>query len=39
MLTGSFASAYHGAPRATQDINLVVAPTAEQLRVLIHALQ
>lgn len=31
MLTGSFASAYHGVPRATQDIDLVVAPSAEQL--------
>ena len=26
MLTGSFASSYHGAPRATQDIDLVTAP-------------
>jgi len=38
MLTGSFASSYHGAPRATQDIDLVVAPTAEQLRALIRSL-
>lgn len=38
MLTGSFASAYHGAPRATQDIDLVIAPTAPQLHVLLNAL-
>jgi hypothetical protein len=35
MLTGSFASSYHGLPRATQDIDLVIAPTREQLRQLI----
>jgi hypothetical protein len=38
MLTGSFASAYHGRPRATQDIDLVIAPTAEQLRTLLRGL-
>lgn len=38
MLTGAFASAYHGAPRATQDIDLVVAPTADQLRALVGLL-
>ena len=38
MLTGSFASAFHGTPRATQDIDLVIAPTADQLRALIRAL-
>jgi hypothetical protein len=31
MLTGSFASSYHGAPRATQDIDLVIAPERTQL--------
>jgi hypothetical protein len=25
MLTGSFASSYHGMPRATQDVDIVVA--------------
>jgi len=35
MLTGSFASSYHGLPRATQDIDFVIAPTREQLRELI----
>jgi hypothetical protein len=38
MLTGSFAGAYHGVPRATQDIDLVVDPTSEQLSLLIRAL-
>jgi hypothetical protein len=38
MLTGSFASAYHGRPRATQDIDLVIAPTPEQLRQLVGRL-
>lgn len=32
MLTGSFASSYHGVPRATQDIDFVISPTADQLR-------
>jgi hypothetical protein len=35
MLTGSFASAYHGVPRATQDIDLVIAPSRNQLRALV----
>jgi hypothetical protein len=38
MFTGSFASSYHGAPRATQDIDVVIAPTAEQLAFLEHVL-
>jgi hypothetical protein len=38
MLTGSFASSYHGIPRATQDIDLVIAPTASQLRHLVRLL-
>lgn len=38
MLTGSFASAYHGSPRATQDIDLVIAPTLDQLRALVSSL-
>ncbi len=38
MLTGSFASAYHGVPRATQDIDLVIAPTASQLQHLVSLL-
>ena len=38
MLTGSFASAYHGRPRATQDIDIVIAPSPAQIRSLIAAL-
>lgn len=38
MLTGSFASAYHGAPRATQDIDLVIAATGPQVRQLVRLL-
>ncbi len=38
MLTGSFASSYHGVPRATQDIDLVVAPTESQVRRLVRLL-
>lgn len=36
MLTGSFASAYHGRPRATQDIDFVIAPTPDQIRPLVR---
>ncbi len=38
MLTGSFASSFHGTPRATQDVDLVIAPTARQLRHLVRLL-
>jgi hypothetical protein len=38
MLAGSFASAYYGAPRATQDIDLVIAATADQLRTFVQLL-
>jgi hypothetical protein len=31
MLTGSFASGYHGAPRASQDIDIVIAPSPRSL--------
>ena len=34
MLTGSFASSYHGEPRATQDIDLIVSVTVQQVREL-----
>ena len=30
-MTGSFASAHHGAPRSTLDLDLVIAPQPEQL--------
>lgn len=38
MLTGSFASSYHGTPRATQDIDFVVAADSDQLRTLVNLL-
>ena len=38
MLTGSFASAYHGSPRSTQDIDLVIAATPAQLRAFVGGL-
>ena len=36
MMTGSFVSAIHGIPRATQDIDVVIAPTPQQLSALLH---
>ena len=38
MLTGSLAAAYHGAGRATLDIDMVIDPTATQLRALLGSL-
>ena len=38
MLTGSLASAYYGAGRATMDIDLVIDATDSQLRALIESL-
>lgn len=38
MLTGSLAAAYHGAGRATMDIDVVIDPTASQLRALVDSL-
>lgn len=38
MLTGSLAAAYHGAARATMDVDLVIDPSEEQLRVLVGGL-
>ena len=38
MLTGSFASAYHGTPRSTQDIDIVIAANPEQLRRFVESL-
>lgn len=35
MVTGSFASSAHGNVRGTRDIDIVIAPTAEQLRVFV----
>jgi hypothetical protein len=38
MLSGSFASAYYGAPRSTQDIDLVIEANPAQLRTFIQSL-
>src|ERR1700693_1403167 len=38
MLSGSFASAYYGAPRSTQDIDLVIVATPAQLRAFVEGL-
>ena len=38
MVTGSYASSAHGVPRATNDIDIVIAPTREQLHALIREL-
>ena len=35
MITGSFASSAHGVVRGTQDIDVIIAPTAEQLQGLV----
>ena len=37
MLAGSFASAYHGQPRTTHDIDIVIDPTAEALERFLAA--
>jgi hypothetical protein len=38
MVAGSMASAYHGEPRATQDIDLVIDPTLESIRLFVDSL-
>lgn len=38
MLTGSVAAAFHGAGRATMDVDLVIEATREQLRALVASL-
>ncbi|HEX4784805.1 MAG TPA: DUF6036 family nucleotidyltransferase [Candidatus Sulfotelmatobacter sp.] len=38
MLTGSFASAYFGVPRSTQDIDFVIEASAEHLRTFVQNL-
>lgn len=37
MVVGSLASAFHGEPRATQDIDIVIDPTPEQLADLLRS--
>lgn len=39
MLTGSLASAYHGEPRATRDIDVVVALDNDEVRRLVRRLE
>ena len=39
MLAGSFASSYHGDPRTTQDIDLVIDPTRDALERFVCALE
>ena len=38
MLTGSFASAYYGVPRSSQDIDLIIEATPAQLQTFIQLL-
>ncbi len=38
MLVGSFASTYHGYPRTTHDIDLVISPTRDQLDRFVRGL-
>jgi hypothetical protein len=38
MLSGSFASAYYGTPRSTQDIDLVIVATPAQLQAFVRGL-
>lgn len=38
MVTGSFASSAHGEPRATNDLDVVIAPTSVQLEELLRRL-
>jgi len=38
MLTGSFASTYYGTPRSTQDIDVIVEATPDQLRAFVASL-
>lgn len=38
MLTGSFASSHYGASRSTQDIDIIIEASPEQLRALVETL-
>lgn len=38
MVAGSFASSYHGRPRATHDADVVIDPTRDQLALLVKRL-
>lgn len=39
MLAGSLGSSFHGHPRATNDVDLVIAPTESQLRRFLSSLE
>jgi hypothetical protein len=39
MVTGSLASTFHGEPRATRDIDIIIDPTPDALVTLIDVLQ
>jgi hypothetical protein len=39
MLTGSHASTLHGMPRSTYDVDFVISPTREEIRLLVKRLQ
>lgn len=39
MITGSIASSFHGAPRATRDLDIIIDPAADALEWLVGALQ
>jgi hypothetical protein len=38
MVAGSYASSFHGQPRTTQDVDLVIDPTADQLDAFLNQL-
>jgi len=38
MISGSFGSSLHGEPRATNDIDMIIAPTEVQLNTFIQSL-
>ena len=38
MLTGSFASSYHGEPRASNDADIVISPSREQIKSFLASL-
>ena len=38
MVTGSFASSYHGEPRASNDVDIIIAPSKYQLEAFISSL-
>jgi hypothetical protein len=38
MISGSFSSSYHGQPRATKDIDIVIAPAGKQLLEFVESL-